>query len=307
MKKALNIVRAVLVWTLVAVAVFMMIFTVVSVATFNSTERNLFGFKFFVVQTDSMSKSEEPNENVTTSIFFNAGDIVVVRDVEMSKRAELQPDEVITFISRNNASFGETVTHAIRRKAVESDGTRGFITYGANTGADDESVVEYGDIVGKYVGHIPMLGRFFLFLKTTPGYIVCIFVPIVLLILYNGTNVIRLFRKYKKEQSAKLEEERRQIEEEKKANEETMRKLAELQAQLLANQQSFTPPPQTPPSAPVQPETPVQPEAPAQNSAEDTAASIDAMKLELQRLQAQLAAQQTNVTPADPSENKSAE
>ena len=262
MKKVLNIIRIILVWTLVAVAVSMMIFTIVSVATFNSTERNLFGFKFFVVQTDSMSKSEEPNDKVTTSIFFNAGDIVVVRDVEMSKRAELQPDEVITFISRNNASFGETVTHAIRRKAVESDGTRGFITYGANTGADDESVVEYGDIVGKYVGHIPMLGRFFLFLKTTPGYIVCIFVPIVLLILYTGTNVIRLFRKYKKEQTAEMEAERKKIEEERQHSMEMLAQLQALQAQL-ANQQNNGQAPQAPPQAPPAPEVKVEPEAPA--------------------------------------------
>ena len=180
----------------------------------------------------------------------------------MSKRAELQPDEVITFISRNNASFGETVTHAIRRKAVESDGTRGFITYGANTGADDESVVEYGDIVGKYVGHIPMLGRFFLFLKTTPGYIVCIFVPIVLLILYNGTNVIRLFRKYKKEQTAEMEAERKKIEEERQHSMEMLAQLQALQAQL-ANQQNNGQAPQAPPQAPPAPEVKVEPEAPA--------------------------------------------
>lgn len=274
MKKVLNIVRIVLVWTLVAVAVFMMVFTIVSVATFNSTERNLFGFKFFVVQTDSMSKPSEPNENVTTKTFFNAGDIVIVKGMSIEKYAQLKPDDVITFISRNTASFGETVTHAIRSKAVDSDGTAGFITYGANTGANDESIVGYGDIVGKYVGRLPMLGRFFLFLKTTPGYIVCIFVPIVLLILYNGTNVIRLFRKYKKEQSASLEEERKQIEEEKKQSAEMLQKLQELQAQLAAQQQGAAPPeqPQAPPEPQEQAEDkPAEPEKEAQPAPEENA------------------------------------
>ena len=276
MKKVLNIVRIVLVWTLVAVAVFMMIFTVVSVATFNSTERNLFGFKFFVVQTDSMSKPEEVNENVTTKTFFNAGDIVIVKGVAIEKCSELKPDEVITFISRNSASFGETVTHAIRKKAVDSDGTAGFVTYGANTGADDEAIVGYGDIVGKYVGRLPMLGKFFLFLKTTPGYIVCIFVPIVLLILYNGTNVIRLFRKYKKEQSASLEEERRQIEEEKRQSAEMLQKLQELQAQMAAQQQGITPPqPQAPPETPAQAEDKPAPEPEPEPAPENSEASAD--------------------------------
>ena len=43
MKKALNIVKSVLVWLVVIFAVCMMIFTVVSVSTIDRSDRSIFG------------------------------------------------------------------------------------------------------------------------------------------------------------------------------------------------------------------------------------------------------------------------
>lgn len=63
MKKALNIIKTTLVWLVVLLAVSMMIFTVVSVTTFNRNDRDLFGFKMYIVNSDSMSATD-----------FNAGD-----------------------------------------------------------------------------------------------------------------------------------------------------------------------------------------------------------------------------------------
>lgn len=62
----------------------------------------------------------------------------------------------------------------------------------------------YPYVLGKYETNIPKVGRFFMFLKTTPGYIVCILIPFLLLILLQGINCIRLFRRYKLEQMAEL-------------------------------------------------------------------------------------------------------
>lgn len=47
-------------------------------------------------------------------------------------------------------------------------------------------------------------------MKTTPGYIVCIFLPFLVLILIQGINSIRLFRRYKQEQLAEIAAEREQ-------------------------------------------------------------------------------------------------
>ena len=54
----------------------------------------------------------------------------------------------------------------------------------------------------------------------------------LLLILYNGVNVIRLFRKYKKEQTAIMDAEKAEIAAERKQNEDMLRELQALKEQL---------------------------------------------------------------------------
>ena len=224
MKKALNIARKVFIWLLVAFSVAMIVFTLVSVTTFDQNDRGLFGYRFFVVKTDSMSATD-----------FKAGDIAMIKKLDSAGLDELREGDIISFISQNGESYGETITHKIRRLTTDAEGNPGFVTYGTTTDSDDETVVTYPYVIGKYTGRIAGIGSFFLFLKTTPGFITCIFVPLLLLILYNGVKLILLFRRYKREQLERIENERNEVEEEKKRSAEMMRKLEELQAQLRAS------------------------------------------------------------------------
>ena len=93
-------------------------------------------------------------------------------------------------------------------------------------------MVTYPFVLGKYQKHIPKVGTFFRFLKTTPGYIVCILVPFLILILLEGIRCIRLFRKYKAEQQAELQAERDKIEAERAETQRMMQELLELKAQM---------------------------------------------------------------------------
>ena len=224
MKKALSVIKTTIVWLVVALAVFMMIFTVISVTTFNRNDRNLFGYRAYIVNTDSMSKTD-----------FDAGDLVFVKEMDPST---LKEGDIITYISQNTESFGETITHKIRRLTTDAEGNPGFITYGTTTDTDDETVVTYPYILGKYQNHIPGLGTFFNFLKTPQGYIVCIFIPFMLLILYQGINCIRLFRRYKKEQMEELEDERAWIEAERAESARMLEELQALKAKLEEQQVS---------------------------------------------------------------------
>ena len=242
-KKILNIALKVVTWLLVAFTVFMMIFTVVTVTTVDRNDRSILGVKFYIVQTDSMSLSEN---NKDRDVHFNAGDIVIIKNVE-DPRA-LQAGDVIAFMSTNSVSYGETVTHMIREVKKTDDGkVLGYVTYGTNTGTDDEALVEPEYVLGAYSGKLPGVGNFFAFVKSTPGYIVCILVPFLLLILYNGVNVIRLFRQYKKEQTAVMEAERAEIAEERKKNEDMLRELQALKEQL--ERQKGDTPTETPPTS----------------------------------------------------------
>ena len=226
MKKALNIIKNIFVWLMVVLAVGMMIFTIVSVTTFDRSDRSLFGFKAFIVLSDSMSKTD-----------FSAGDLVLVKEVDPST---LKEGDIIAYTSQNTSNYGETVTHKIRKLTKDANGEPGFITYGTTTDTDDEIVVTYPYVLGKYQTHIPKIGQFFMFLKTTPGYIVCILIPFLLLILIQGIHCIRLFRRYKQEQMAELREEREKIEAERAESQKMMAELLELKAQLAGQQTDTT-------------------------------------------------------------------
>ncbi len=254
--KALRVIRSIFVWLIVVIAVCMMIFTFVSVMTFDRADRNLFGYKAFIVLSDSMSATD-----------FSAGDLVLVKETDPTT---LQEGDIIAYTSQSTDNYGEIVTHKIRSLTTTEDGEPGFITYGTTTGINDELVVTYPYVVGKYQSSIPKIGTFFQFLKTTPGYIVCILLPFLLLILMEGIRCVRLFRQYKKEQQTELQKERDQLRAEREETQRMMQELMEMKQKLNNGDAPVAPAPAAPPAPvqPVQPESvqrvPAQPAAPAE-------------------------------------------
>lgn len=222
MKKFFSVVTKCLVFFIALLAVGMMIFTVVSVTTFDRNDRQLFGYKAFIVLSDSMSATD-----------FDAGDVVLVKEVDPST---LQEGDIISYISQGQDNYGETITHKIRTLTTDANGEPGFITYGTTTNTDDDTVVTYPFVLGKYQTRLPKVGTFFQFLKTTQGYIVCILIPFLLLILYQGLNCVRTFRQYKEEQMEELQAERAKIEEERRKSDAMMAELLALKAQLAGNE-----------------------------------------------------------------------
>ena len=49
MGKVLKILKSIITWTLVVISIGVMIFTVVSVTTFDKADRDIFGYKAFIV------------------------------------------------------------------------------------------------------------------------------------------------------------------------------------------------------------------------------------------------------------------
>ena len=79
------------------------------------------------------------------------------------------------------------------------------------------------------------------FMKSVPGYIVCVLTPFLLLIGNQAINVIRLYRRYKTEQNAEMDEKKLELEREKSAleaqrleSERMLKELEALKAQLAA-------------------------------------------------------------------------
>lgn len=300
MKKVLNIVKNILVWLVVLVAVAMMVFTIVSVNTFDRNDRDIFGYRCYIVLSDSMSATD-----------FDAGDLILVKKVDPTT---LKEGDIISYQSQNSENYGEVVTHKIRSKTTDAKGNPGFITYGTTTDTNDETVVTYPFILGKYQLALPQVGTFFQFLKTPQGYIVCILIPFLLLILYQGLNCVRIFKAYKKEQLAELQAEKDALEEQKKQSEAMMAQLMAMQQMMMQQQQTA--------AAPQQPQTEAAPAAEAENEAQvQTEAEpapeaqpqpdMAAMIAELAALRAQLAQQQAakteeEATPAPTTEENEA-
>ena len=216
MKKTFEVIKTVLTWLIVLLAVCMMVFTIVSVTTFDRNDRALFGYKMYIVRSDSMSATD-----------FKAGDLILVRSVDP---ATLQEGDIIAYTSQDTASFGETVTHKIRSLTTDADGQPAFITYGTTTDTDDEMPVTYPYVLGKYEKCLSGVGNFFQFLKTTPGYILCIFLPFFLLILMEGINCVRLFKRYKSEEQREIQAQQANLERQREENQRMMQELMEMKA-----------------------------------------------------------------------------
>ena len=219
MKKVLNAIMSVLSTLMMIVAVCVMVFTIISVNTFNRQDRSLMGYKAFIVLSDSMSATD-----------FDAGDLVLTKDVNP---AELQAGDIIAYISENPDNYGEVVTHKIR--TVNSDGT--FTTYGTTTDTDDAYPVSWEQVLGKFDRAIPKVGAFFNFLKTTPGYICCIFVPFALLIMMQGLNTVKLFKQYKKEQQEDIDKQKAELEQERLETKAMMEELLAMKREMAQQQQ----------------------------------------------------------------------
>lgn len=206
---------------MMVIAVCMMVFTFVSVNTFNRQDRNLLGYKAFIVLSDSMKATD-----------FDAGDLVITKNVDPTT---LKEGDIIAYVSNDTSNYGEVVTHKIR--TVNFDNT--FTTYGTTTDTDDELPVDYSQVIGKYQFAIPMVGTFFNFLKTTPGYICCIFVPFLVLIILQGLQTIKLFKQYKKEQKRELEKEKKALQEEREQSRLMMNEILAMKHQMELERQEL--------------------------------------------------------------------
>lgn len=221
MKKAWNIIRKIIVWAIVVFSLGMMAFTIISVTTFDRADRSVFGYSAFIVLSDSMKATD-----------FDAGDLVIIKQTDPST---LKEGDIISFQSPDETNYGEIVTHKIREVTTDDEGNPGFITYGTTTDSNDQGIVTYNLVIGKYQGHIPKVGTFFNFLKSVPGYFICIFTPFFILILVQARNSIKLFRKYKKEQMEEIQAEKKSLEEERVKSQAMMEQLMQMQQAMEKN------------------------------------------------------------------------
>lgn len=195
-KKALKITGNVLTGIVAVLVVVMTVLTVFSMVFNRDGTASVFGVQAYVVQSDSMTPE------------FAAGDAIFSEEVNPE---ELVAGDIITFISRDSASYGQTITHCIR-EVTTHNGELAFITYGIATGVDDGTPAAASDVLGRYTFRIAGLGSFFEFLKSVPGYIVCILLPFLAIIGLQIANIVSAVRAARAEKAAAAAAERSRVE-----------------------------------------------------------------------------------------------
>ena len=78
------------------------------------------------------------------------------------------------------------MTHRIDEDPIVTEsGKLEFVTKGDNNNTQDIYHVSEDKVIGIYKFRIPGLGRISMFMSTTPGLIICVFCPLVLLVGYD--------------------------------------------------------------------------------------------------------------------------
>ncbi len=172
-------IKKVCTWVILVIVFSITLFNIVFSISINSGDKALFGYRFYLVASDSMAATD-----------FKAGDVVISKSVDLD---ELKVGDIITFISDSSVNYGRTVTHKIRKITKDENGKYSFQTYGTATDADDDAPAT--KVLGKYVGRLKGFGKFITFSKKPIGYVVLIFLPFAVLLTIQLINCIRLFKK----------------------------------------------------------------------------------------------------------------
>ncbi len=171
LKKVASVALSVVMWIIILVAA-LYAFTTLATKDEN-TVANIAGFTPLSVQSNSMSPT------------FDEGDLIIIQKCDPST---LNQGDVITFHTIIDNKYALN-THRIDSIA-EAAGARSYTTKGDNNDVTDTHIISDVDIVGKYVGRVPGLGRVMTFLSSSTGFLVVIVIPMLLFFIYQVYHLI---------------------------------------------------------------------------------------------------------------------
>ena len=225
-KKVVGVLLSVFLWAIILLTA---LFTFTTLATKDSRNvSRIAGFTPLVVLSDSMAPT------------FNSGDLIIIKACDPSKLVE---GDIITFHTIIENAYALN-THRIN-SIDDSNGYRTYTTKGDNNAIADTRMISDGDIVGKYVTRLPILGRLIHFLSSATGFLLVIVVPMLLFFVYQVYHLIMVSINLKKaiaaeeatetnqretEAAAKLAEAEAALAEAKRLKEEAEAKLAQANA-----------------------------------------------------------------------------
>ncbi len=122
-----------------------------------------------IVLTDSMKGT------------FNSGSLIICKSADAN---DIQAGDIICFYDpMGNGTT--TATHRVMKIETDDAGNISFITKGDANNTEDLAPVPASKLIGVYKFHIAGMGSFALFMQSTPGLIIFVALPILLLIGYD--------------------------------------------------------------------------------------------------------------------------
>ena len=141
-----------------------------------------------------VSESMEPTINVY--------DVIV--NTKVDKPDDIKPNDVITFTSTWQVTYGMTITHRVVGTKKLDDGSICYITRGDNNTQEDQACVKENNVIGVVKAVIPGLGRIQAFLSSSLGWLLIIIVPALYIIV---KDILKLFKLSKEVKEDELEKE----------------------------------------------------------------------------------------------------
>ena len=205
--QVIRVILSILLWVII---LLMALFTFTTLATRDQNKvASLAGFTPMIVKSDSMAPT------------FYAGDLIVIK---RCNTASLKVGDVITFHTIINNEYALN-THRIA-SIEEIGGARNYVTKGDNNAVEDTHVIADGDIVGQFVGKVPVMGKVMVFLTGKVGFLCVIVIPMLLFFIYQVYHLIMVSINLRKAMAVEAAQEAAG------QDEAANRKLAEAEAAL---------------------------------------------------------------------------
>ncbi len=200
-KKALTLLGAALCVILIPILVINLTLIIKS---YTNTEEvpTLGGYCPLIVLTGSM----EPE--------ISSGDMIICHTIEPS---EVKTGDVISFFDPEGNGLS-VVTHRVV-EIVQENGSLSFRTKGDANNVEDKTPVPAENLVGIYQTRIRGAGNLAMFMQSTPGFVVCVGLPLLCMVVYDLLRR-RRYEKSKKEDTDALLAELEMLRKEKAEKEE---------------------------------------------------------------------------------------
>lgn len=129
---------------------------------------------------------------------INVEDGIIIQRIEPE---HIKQGDIISFLATESYYNGKVITHRVIGIEKSSDGKLLFRTKGDHNNVADSFLVNEENVYGKVIFRIPMLGYIRQFLSTYFGWILCIVISFLYLILSEVVRVRRMISSKEKQKA----------------------------------------------------------------------------------------------------------